>query len=529
MTWKRTWRNGKNTSASKNAQPSDTEESMTEPLLRRARSHDIIGSGCNGRSEDVDVMERSRRHSTSLTDSELNMAKDARQELLKAWWDDFLLETEPPAEDGDIDAISDLVQEDGGVDYAERISLIKHLNISSTHEKSLTLTSVTYIKSMIGTYVLYLPRLFSLGGYIFAPVFLVIISAASLYNMLLLLRCRNFCGAQTFGEVGACSYGLLGKRAVDMSIFLSQSSFCVSYFVFVCNNLRDVTGINTMYLIILQLFAYIPLSWVRKIKYLGPGVFLSQFGVMLILTLILGYIFTVLSEDGLSRDLTPYRKDTALMCIGAAVSYFEGIGLVLPIEQSMHPADKHRYPTLLCWCTVGITAFSLLLGLSGYLAFGSSVEPFITMELGGNGLGVTSRAIYSAAMILSYPLQIFPAIRIMERWVWEPSLPEILDLKKRKSTVMYFRRKVAKNTLRTVLVVCTAGVSLAAGRDYDMFLAFVGSLCALPLALIYPVMFHLKFFWNQKGLALKKFHIFLVICGITASITTVITSLILSV
>ncbi len=47
----------------------------------------------------------------------------------------FLHQTEPPAEDGDIDAISDLVQEDGGVDYAERISLIKHLNISSTHEK----------------------------------------------------------------------------------------------------------------------------------------------------------------------------------------------------------------------------------------------------------------------------------------------------------------------------------------------------------------------------------------------------------
>ncbi len=62
-----------------------------------------------------------------------------------------------------------------------------------------------------------------------------------------------------------------------------------------------------------------------------------------------------------------------------------------------------------------------------------------------------------------------------------------------------------------------------------MFLAFVGSVCALPLALIYPVMFHLKLFWNQKGLAIKIFHIFLVVCGIAAAVTTVTTSVILSV
>ncbi len=47
----------------------------------------------------------------------------------------FLHQTEPPAEDGDIDTIPDLVQEDGGEDYAERISLIKHLNLPSTYEK----------------------------------------------------------------------------------------------------------------------------------------------------------------------------------------------------------------------------------------------------------------------------------------------------------------------------------------------------------------------------------------------------------
>ncbi len=32
------------------------------------------------------------RYSTSLTDSELKMSKGARRELLKAWWNEFLLE-----------------------------------------------------------------------------------------------------------------------------------------------------------------------------------------------------------------------------------------------------------------------------------------------------------------------------------------------------------------------------------------------------------------------------------------------------
>ncbi len=42
MTWKRAQKNGKNTSASKNAQPSSTEKSMIEPPIRRARSHNIM-------------------------------------------------------------------------------------------------------------------------------------------------------------------------------------------------------------------------------------------------------------------------------------------------------------------------------------------------------------------------------------------------------------------------------------------------------------------------------------------------------
>ncbi len=45
-------------------------------------------------------------------------------------------QTEPPVKDGDIAALpDDLVQEKDGEDYAERISLIKHINVPETHEK----------------------------------------------------------------------------------------------------------------------------------------------------------------------------------------------------------------------------------------------------------------------------------------------------------------------------------------------------------------------------------------------------------
>ncbi len=85
----------------------------------------------------------------------------------------------------------------------------------------------------------------------------------------------------------------------------------------------------------------------------------------------------------INPSLLPYQPDW--------LSSNEILGLAI----SFHNIFVHIFT-----CTTYIS--SSLAALLGYLAFGNSVESFITMELGGNALGVTSRAVYSVAVILRY-------------------------------------------------------------------------------------------------------------------------------
>ena len=71
--------------------------------------------------------------------------------------------------------------------------------------------------------------------------------------------------------------------------------------------------------------------------------------------------------------------------------------------------------------------------------------------------------LYSLAILLSVPLQLFPAVRIMENGLFSRSgkgNPKV---------------KWQKNILRFVIVMGSALISWAGARDLDKFVALVGS------------------------------------------------------
>jgi proton-coupled amino acid transporter len=73
--------------------------------------------------------------------------------------------------------------------------------------------------------------------------------------------------------------------------------------------------------------------------------------------------------------------------------------------------------------------------------------------------------LYSLAILLSTPLQLFPALRILETALFVKSGKEDLKV------------KWTKNAFRMVMVFVCAGISVVGAKDLDKFVAFVGS-CA---------------------------------------------------
>ena len=171
----------------------------------------------------------------------------------------------------------------------------------------------------------------------------------------------------------------------------------------------------------------------------------------------------------------------------------------------------------------GITTSFLLLGSMGYLAFGASTSTFITLNLEAGPLAVAVRGMFAGAILLCYPLNIFPAIQ---------SLEHLLDIDESEQAQArggwsYWRRDgdIFRNTARSLLVGSAYGFAIVARDSYDNLTGLTGGLCAVPLAFIFPGMCHYKVFRGQSAAA-AAIDIGLVTFGAVMAPLAVVTALI---
>mmetsp|Transcript_12088 Transcript_12088/g.18084 ORF Transcript_12088/g.18084 Transcript_12088/m.18084 type:complete len:557 (-) Transcript_12088:125-1795(-) len=377
-------------------------------------------------------------------------------------------------------------------------------------------TAVTYIKGMVGTYILYLPHLFSLGGYLSSSIILILLAAFSIYAMLLLLDCRSRT-VHSYGDIGYASYNKLGRFMVDFSLFVSQLAFCATYFIFIARNMGALLHLTPLQAIAAQLLIYAPLACVRRLQYLGAGMLLANVCLLLGLVLTLYRIIAELKEHGPKPEVIAVNPGRSIMVIGSVLSAFEGTGLVLPIQDAMLPALRPNFGSILITCTSAVAILFMLFGLLGYLAYGPEVEDFITVELPIHSVeGVLVRALYSIGIVFTFPLQLFPAVKIVERLLWTP-----LENAKPPTN----RRRWGKNLLRVAICMFVASIALIGGQGFDVFVALVGAFCSVPLSLVYPVVFHLQLRGKFISPTAKKIEIGLAALGILGAIAAVGTTI----
>jgi proton-coupled amino acid transporter len=101
----------------------------------------------------------------------------------------------------------------------------------------------------------------------------------------------------------------------------------------------------------------------------------------------------------------------------------------------------------------------------GYAAYGAEIKTVVITNLPQDKPFVqVVQFLYSLAILLSAPLQLFPALRIMESRFF-----------KRKSGREDLRVKWTKNAFRGLVILVCYLISWAGAKDLDKFVSFVGS------------------------------------------------------
>ncbi|ETW05873.1 hypothetical protein H310_03531 [Aphanomyces invadans] len=354
-------------------------------------------------------------------------------------------------------------------------------------ETTLGQAFLALLKSFVGTGILFLPQGFKSGGIVFSPLLLAIVAILTLYAMFRLMACRELLGG-SYSHIGEVAYGKWGSRMVQISIVLMQFGFCCSYIIFVAQNMNQVlayfgSNVSVGALILLQTLVYVPLSWIRYISYFSISNLIADVFILYGVAYILGTSFTSLAVQGV-QPVQYFNPQDYTVFIGTAVFTFEGIGLVIPTQASLTKDRQKQFPALLVWTVMGLLAFYWMFASVNYMALGDPIQPLVLASLPRNGWTMSVQCGWSFAQLLSYPLFLFPAVKIIE---------DMLQLPRRSSG-----QKVQKNVVRAVIVVVTILVAYFGQDRLDLFVSIVGAFCCVPLSFVYPPLFYQKIVKNSS-------------------------------
>lgn len=340
------------------------------------------------------------------------------------------------------------------------------------------------LKSFVGTGVLFLPRAYLNGGMAFSNIVLLLIAIFSYYCFILLVNTRLKVKA-SFGDMGGIIYGKHFRNMINFSLVISQIGFSSAYIVFVGENLQAFieavshckTSIDIKWVILMQMVIFLPLSLYRNINHIQKMALAADLFILLGLIYIYFYDIKTISHQGGISDIENFNPKDWTLFIGTAIFTFEGIGLIIPIQGSMK--DPKKFPTVLASVMVIVAVCMISIGTLSYAAFGSHTKTVILSNMGQDNKFVNGvQFIYSVAILLSTPLQIYPAIEITSQQLFSRTgkyNPWI---------------KWKKNVFRFFMVMLCAMIAWLGANDLDKFVSIVGSFACIPLVYIYPVSIH---------------------------------------
>lgn len=397
------------------------------------------------------------------------------------------------------------------------------LNRDLEHPTSNLDTMIHLLKGNIGTGILAMPDAFRNAGLVVGTVGTLLMGIICTHCMHMLVSCshelciRHQIPALGFADVADHAFrsgpnrlrnlASYARKIVNTFLVITQLGFCCVYFVFVAANLHEVIkhyymNISVPWLLFILLVPMVLLNWVKNLKYLTP---VSLVAALLTGTgIVISFMYML---QGLPRtsSVNAFASWHQLpLYFGTAIYAFEGIGVVLPLENNMKtPQDFGGLAGVLNTTMVIVACLYTAVGFFGYLKYGDrAVLGSITLYLPQRDLlAQLVRLMMALAIFLSYCLQFYVPMSI----IWPP-------IKRRINDESY--QKVAELSLRTFLVCLTFLLAVAV-PNLSAVISLVGAVSSSMLALIFPPIIEMVTFWD-KGLspALIAKDCFILIFGI---------------
>lgn len=290
---------------------------------------------------------------------------------------------------------------------------------------------ITLVKSFIGTGIIFLPGSFRVSGIISGNILSALVCVLAIISIRLLVKCCQ--GKETLGELAERVWGRSGLILVDASIFFSQLGFSTVYMIFVSHNIQEIIysisscqiEVPILKLICFQMVVYLPFIFLRDIESLSFPSVLANVSVFSVLGVIVYYGVQNLQRYPLGRPQISRLGNIygAGLVLGTSAFNYEGIALVLPIRNSTPESLIRAFPAILTFSMVLIGIFTNFFASLVYYSFGDDTASPVTENILSPKAKIISLIVYSSAIMFSIPLQLFPSMGIIEKYVFQAKSP----------------------------------------------------------------------------------------------------------
>ncbi|XP_053678236.1 neutral amino acid uniporter 4-like [Anopheles nili] len=362
-------------------------------------------------------------------------------------------------------------------------------------------TLMHMLNGNLGTGILAMPDAFKNAGLYVGFFGTLAMGVICTHCMHLLVRCSHVL-CRRYGR-SALSYAEVGYYALDSGptwaqplagafrtlintfLVVMQLGLCCVYYLFVAVNLRELLAYADIHVSVLTVLGYllgplILLNMVRSLKLLTPTSLTAS--VLAIAGLAIAFLF-LLQDLPHSTTVQPASTWSTLPLYFGTVMYaFEGIGVVLPLENNMaNPRDFIAWNGVLnTGMTIVVCLYSAV-GFYGYLKYGEQAQGSVTLNLPTDHLlAQLVRLLMAVAVMASYALQFYVPMTILT--------PPI--------TRHCRHPRCAEYGLRLATVLLTF-VLAAIIPNLGTFISLVGAVSTSTLALVFPPLIDLLTRWPQ--------------------------------
>mmetsp|Transcript_11999 Transcript_11999/g.34378 ORF Transcript_11999/g.34378 Transcript_11999/m.34378 type:complete len:602 (-) Transcript_11999:155-1960(-) len=332
----------------------------------------------------------------------------------------------------------------------------------------------------------------------------------------------------SYPDLAKKAFGSNGQTLVKIGIAAMQSGVCLTYLIFVPQNMksscRALFGVNvsTSVFLLLMVFLQIPLSWIREIRHLTVTNALANALIMYGLILCLAFAFgnaivpapadpgDDAEEDAEDAErgplaemiykffnLSAFNSDGWFLFIGTSVLLFEGsITLLIPLQEAVAtPQDRKYFPQMYPNVILCIIWFYTFFGIFCWMSFGNEVHTVMTTSLPEDSkLATTVQLAYSVAVMLTFPLQNFPSLEITcSAAATALQRASTWDVFRSNNTLFQALQILQRRDVFSSLLVCALGLVAALTMErLDKVVSLMGGLLGCPLAFVFPPLIHNK-------------------------------------